>query len=145
MTGSGCAPGGRGRPVSNNKGINLPGVAVSVPALSAKDKDDLRWALRIGADMVFLSFVRSAADVDDVHAIMDEVGRRIPVLAKVEKPQAVENLAGIVEAFDGVMVARGDLGVELPLEQVADRAEAIGASADGARSRSSWRPRCSSR
>ncbi len=107
-----------GGPVSNNKGINLPGVAVSVPALSDKDKDDLRWALRIGVDMVFLSFVRSAADVDDVHAIMDEVGRRIPVLAKVEKPQAVENLAGIVEAFDGVMVARGDLGVELPLEEV---------------------------
>ncbi len=107
-----------GGPVSNNKGINLPGVAVSVPALSDKDKDDLRWALRIGVDFVFLSFVRSAADVDDVHAIMDEVGRRIPVLAKVEKPQAVENLAGIVEAFDGVMVARGDLGVELPLEQV---------------------------
>jgi pyruvate kinase len=107
-----------GGPVSNNKGINLPGVAVSVPALSEKDKDDLRWALRIGVDMVFLSFVRSAADVEDVHAIMDEVGRRIPVLAKVEKPQAVENLAGIVEAFDGVMVARGDLGVELPLEEV---------------------------
>ena len=107
-----------GGPVSNNKGINLPGVAVSVPALSEKDKEDLRWALRIGVDMVFLSFVRSAADVEDVHAVMDEVGRRIPVLAKVEKPQAVENLAGIVAAFDGVMVARGDLGVELPLEQV---------------------------
>jgi pyruvate kinase len=107
-----------GGPVSNNKGINLPGVAVSVPALSEKDKDDLRWALRIGVDMVFLSFVRSADDVKDVHAIMDQEGRRIPVLAKVEKPQAVANLAGIVEAFDGVMVARGDLGVELPLEQV---------------------------
>lgn len=107
-----------GGPVSNNKGINLPGVAVSVPALSDKDKDDLRWALRIGVDMVFLSFVRSADDVEDVHAIMDEVGRRIPVLAKVEKPQAVENLGGIVQAFDGVMVARGDLGVELPLQEV---------------------------
>ncbi len=107
-----------GGPVSNNKGINLPGVAVSVPALSEKDKDDLRWALRIGVDMLFLSFVRSAEDVKDVHAIMDEEGRRVPVLAKVEKPQAVENLAGIVEAFDGVMVARGDLGVELPLQQV---------------------------
>jgi pyruvate kinase len=107
-----------GGPVSNNKGINLPGVAVSVPALSDKDKDDLRWALRIGVDMVFLSFVRNAADVEDVHAIMDEIGRRIPVLAKVEKPQAVQNLAGIVAAFDGVMVARGDLGVELPLEEV---------------------------
>ena len=107
-----------GGPVSNNKGINLPGVAVSVPALSQKDKDDLRWALRIGVDFVFLSFVRSAEDVADVHAIMDQMGRRIPVLAKVEKPQAVENLAGIVAAFDGVMVARGDLGVELPLEEV---------------------------
>jgi pyruvate kinase len=107
-----------GGPVSNNKGINLPGANVSVPALSEKDKEDLRWALRIGVDMVFLSFVRSGADVEDVHAIMDEMGRRIPVLAKVEKPQAVENLAGIVEAFDGVMVARGDLGVELPLQEV---------------------------
>jgi pyruvate kinase len=107
-----------GGPVSNNKGINLPGANVSVPALSEKDKDDLRWALRIGVDMVFLSFVRTGADVDDVHAIMDEMGRRIPVLAKVEKPQAVENLADIVAAFDGVMVARGDLGVELPLQEV---------------------------
>jgi pyruvate kinase len=107
-----------GGPVSNNKGINLPGVAVSVPALSEKDKDDLRWALRIGVDFVFLSFVRSAADVEDVHAVMDEMGRRIPVFAKVEKPQAVANLEGIVQAFDGVMVARGDLGVELPLEEV---------------------------
>ncbi len=104
--------------VSNNKGINLPGVAVSVPALSEKDMEDLRWALRIGVDFVFLSFVRSAEDVNDVHAIMDEMGRRIPVLAKVEKPQAVENLEGIVDAFDGVMVARGDLGVELPLAEV---------------------------
>ncbi len=107
-----------GGPVSNNKGINLPGVAVSVPALSEKDKDDLRWALRMGVDMIALSFVRSADDVTDVHAIMDEMGRRIPVLAKIEKPQSVENLAGIVDAFDGVMVARGDLGVELPLEEV---------------------------
>ena len=107
-----------GGPVSNNKGINLPGVAVSVPALSEKDKEDLRWALRIGVDMCFLSFVRTGADVEDVHAIMAETGRKIPVLAKVEKPQAVENLADIVAAFDGVMVARGDLGVELPLEEV---------------------------
>ncbi|MCE1179547.1 MAG: pyruvate kinase [Acidovorax sp.] len=104
--------------VSNNKGINLPGVAVSVPALSDKDKDDLRWALRLQADVIALSFVRSAADIDDVHAIMDEEGVRLPVIAKIEKPQAVENLTEIVRAFDGIMVARGDLGVELPLEQV---------------------------
>ena len=105
-------------PVSNNKGINLPGVAVSVPALSEKDADDLRWALDQGVDFIALSFVRSGEDVKDVHAIMDQVGRRVPVLAKVEKPQAVDALEGVVAAFDGIMVARGDLGVELPLEQV---------------------------
>lgn len=104
--------------ISDNKGFNLPGAAMSVPALSDKDRDDLRWALRIGADMIALSFVRSAADIDDVHAIMAEEGVRLPVLAKVEKPQAVDNLEEIVAAFDGVMVARGDLGVELPLEMV---------------------------
>ena len=104
--------------VSDNKGINLPGVAVSVPAMSDKDIDDLRWGLRMGADLVALSFVRTAEDIGDVHRIMDEEGVRIPVLAKVEKPQAVDNLADVVAAFDGVMVARGDLGVELPLEAV---------------------------
>ena len=104
--------------VSNNKGINLPGVAVSVPALSEKDMDDLRWGLKAGADFFALSFVRSADDIVDVHRIMDEVGIRIPVIAKIEKPQAVENLQGIVNAFDGIMVARGDLGVELPIEEV---------------------------
>ncbi len=104
--------------VSNNKGINLPGVAVSVPALSEKDIEDLRWGLKAGADFIALSFVRSADDIKDVHRIMDEVGIRIPVIAKIEKPQAVTNLEGIVEAFDGIMVARGDLGVELPIEDV---------------------------
>ncbi|HEX8487849.1 MAG TPA: pyruvate kinase, partial [Propionibacteriaceae bacterium] len=107
-----------GGPVSNNKGINLPGVAVSVPAMSDKDCDDLRWALRQGVDMVALSFVRSAKDIEIVHEIMAEEGRRIPVIAKIEKPQAVENLDEIIDAFDAVMVARGDLGVELPLEEV---------------------------
>ena len=104
--------------VSNNKGINLPGVAVSVPAMSEKDENDLRWGLRAGADFIALSFVRNAADVNDVHAIMDEVGIRVPVIAKIEKPQAVENLEEIIAAFDGIMVARGDLGVELPIEDV---------------------------
>ena len=105
--------------VSNHKGLNLPGVAVSVPALSEKDREDLRWALtRADADMIALSFVRSASDIDDVHAIMDEVGVRLPVIAKIEKPQAVDKLFEIVSAFDGIMVARGDLGVEMPLEAV---------------------------
>ncbi|MDA8796349.1 pyruvate kinase [Aquiluna sp.] len=107
-----------GGPISNNKGINLPGVAVNVPALSEKDEDDLRWALKLGADMVALSFVRNAKDIVRVHEIMEEEDIFVPVIAKIEKPQAVAALEEIVDAFDGVMVARGDLGVELPLEQV---------------------------
>jgi pyruvate kinase len=107
-----------GGTVSDNKGLNLPGVAMSVPAMSDKDEADLRWALHLRADMIALSFVRSAVDIEDVHRIMDEEGVRLPVIAKIEKPQAVANLEEIVTAFDGLMVARGDLGVELPLEQV---------------------------
>lgn len=107
-----------GGPCSNNKGINLPGVAVNVPALSEKDEGDLRWALNLGADMIALSFVRNAKDIVRVHEIMAEEGKFIPVIAKIEKPQAVAALEEIIDAFDGVMVARGDLGVELPLEQV---------------------------
>jgi pyruvate kinase len=114
-----CARSSSAGTVSNNKGINLPGVAVSVPALSEKDEADLRWALH--ADGPTSSPCRSCArprTSDRVHEIMDEEGIRLPVIAKIEKPQAVDNLEEIVEAFDGIMVARGDLGVELPLEQV---------------------------
>ncbi|WP_277451653.1 pyruvate kinase [Janibacter sp. DB-40] len=107
-----------GGPLSDNKGINLPGAAVSAPALSEKDEQDLRWALGLRADYIALSFVRSPRDIDRVHEIMDEVGVRLPVIAKIEKPQAVEALEEIIDAFDGIMVARGDLGVEMPLEQV---------------------------
>ncbi len=105
-------------PVSNHKGINLPGVAVSVPALSEKDKEDLRWALHLTVDFIALSFVRSASDVEDVREIMREEGVFLPVIAKIEKPQAIDNIEEIVDAFDGFMVARGDLGVECPLEDV---------------------------
>ena len=104
--------------VSDHKGINLPGVAVSVPALSDKDEEDLRFALGLSVDFIALSFVRDAADAEDVRRIMDEVGVRVPVIAKIEKPQAVDNLDEIIAAFDGFMVARGDLGVECPLEDV---------------------------
>ncbi|MFB7664605.1 pyruvate kinase [Kitasatospora sp. NPDC056138] len=104
--------------VSDHKGLNLPGVAVSVPALSDKDVADLRWALRTGADLIALSFVRTGRDIEDVHRVMAEEGRYLPVVAKIEKPQAVEDLDAIVDAFDAIMVARGDLGVEMPLEQV---------------------------
>ncbi|HAF73429.1 MAG TPA: pyruvate kinase [Corynebacterium variabile] len=107
-----------GGPVSNNKGVSLPGMDISVPALSEKDIDDLRFALKMGADVIALSFVRSPADVELVHEIMDEEGRRVPVIAKLEKPEAVDALEPIILAFDAVMVARGDLGVEVPLEEV---------------------------
>ena len=107
-----------GGPVSNHKGLSLPGIGVSVPAMSDKDEADLRFALTLRADMVALSFVRAPQDIVRVHEIMDEVGTRLPVLAKIEKPQAVEALDAIVDAFDGLMVARGDLGVEMPLERV---------------------------
>ncbi|WP_326696986.1 pyruvate kinase [Streptomyces sp. NBC_01754] len=104
--------------ISDHKGLNIPGVAVSVPALSEKDVDDLRWAVRAGADLIALSFVRTGHDIDDVHRVMDEENRRLPVIAKIEKPQAVDHIDEIVAAFDGIMIARGDLGVEMPLEQV---------------------------
>jgi pyruvate kinase len=107
-----------GGKVSDNKGLNLPGVAVSVPALSEKDIDDLRWALRTSVDFIALSFVRSAADVEDVRRIMREEGVMLPVIAKIEKPQAIDNLDEVIDAFDAFMVARGDLGVECPLEDV---------------------------
>jgi len=104
--------------VSNHKGLNLPGVAVSVPALSAKDTEDLRWALHLTVDFIALSFVRSAKDAEDVRAVMREENIFLPIIAKIEKPQAIDNIEEIVDSFDGFMVARGDLGVECPLEDV---------------------------
>ena len=104
--------------VSNHKGVSLPNVAVSVPAMSEKDEEDLRFALRLGVDLIALSFVRSPEDIKLVHSVMDEEGIRVPVIAKVEKPEAVQALEAIVDAFDAIMVARGDLGVEMPLDQV---------------------------
>src|SRR5690349_20958415 len=134
-----------GGPVSDNKGLSLPGMNVSVPAMSDKDCADLAFALGLRVDIIALSFVRSPADIDQVHQIMDEHGARLPVIAKLEKPEAVDNLEGIVLAFDGIMVARGDLGVELPLEHlplVQKRAIQIAREKP---SRSSWPPRCSTR
>jgi pyruvate kinase len=107
-----------GGPISNNKGMSLPGMKVSAPPLAEKDIEDLEFALHLGVDMVALSFVRSPSDVELVHEVMDRVGRRVPVIAKLEKPEAIDNLEAVVLAFDAVMVARGDLGVELPLEEV---------------------------
>jgi pyruvate kinase len=104
--------------LGEHKGINLPGVALSTPALTDKDAADLRFGLGIGVDYVALSFVREATDVLPVRECMRVVGRHVPVIAKLEKPEALQHLDAILSAFDGVMVARGDLGVELAPELV---------------------------
>jgi pyruvate kinase len=104
--------------VSDRKGINLPGARVSAPALTEKDAEDLRFALALGVDLVALSYVRRPEDADLVRQAMDAAGRRVPVIAKLEKAEAVEHLTRIVDVFDGIMVARGDLGVETPMEEV---------------------------
>ncbi|MCL4508733.1 MAG: pyruvate kinase [Chloroflexi bacterium] len=104
--------------LGEHKGINLPGVVVSAPVLTTKDESDLRFGLDLGVDYVALSFVRSAHDVVLVRQIMRSVGKSVPVIAKLEKPEAISHLEAIISAFDGVMVARGDLGVELSPEQV---------------------------
>jgi pyruvate kinase len=107
-----------GGPVSDHKGLSMPGVALSVPALSDKDVADLKFALSLRVDVVALSFVRSPDDAVRAREIMTALGERLPLIAKLERPEAVERLPEILDAFDGIMVARGDLGVELPLEQV---------------------------
>jgi pyruvate kinase len=104
--------------ITDHKGINLPGVKVSAPSMTPKDVEDLRFALSLRVDLIALSFVRGPEDLQDVHKVMDESGARLPVIAKVEKPEAVDRLGPIVRAFDGLMVARGDLGVETSLETV---------------------------
>lgn len=100
------------------KGVNLPGVKLSVPALTEKDERDLRFALELGVDVVALSFVRQAADIVKVRELMQECGRLVPIIAKIEKPEAVENLDDILTECSGIMVARGDLGVEMGPEQI---------------------------
>ena len=107
-----------GGEVQLRKGVNFPGITLDVPTLTADDKQDLIMALESGADWIALSFVRSANDLDRVYKIMDAHGKRLPVMAKIEKWEALNNLEAITDSFDGVMVARGDLGVEIPAAQV---------------------------
>jgi pyruvate kinase len=104
--------------VENRKGVNFPGVALDVPSLTEQDEQDLELALKNGADWIALSFVRSPNDYDLVRSRVRDLGFAVPIMAKIEKWEAVQNLDGIIDAFDAVMVARGDLGVELPLERV---------------------------
>lgn len=107
-----------GGQLGQHQGINLPGIALSIPALTQKDRADLQFGLKHGVDMLAISFVRSAADVREVKEIIASHGADLPVIAKLEKPQALERLEEILAASDGVMVARGDLGVEMPPEKV---------------------------
>ena len=107
-----------GGELGEHKGINLPGVKLRIPALTAKDRDDLRFALRHGANFIAVSFVRRAEDVLLAKAAVSRARKDVPVIAKLEKPEAIENLDAILRVADGVMVARGDLGVEMSLEKV---------------------------
>ncbi len=104
-----------GGPISDHKGVSLPGATVSIPAFTPKDRRDAALGRALGVDLVAMSFVRTARDLERVRR---HLAPGTPLIAKVEKPQAIENLEAIVRTADGVMVARGDLGVELPLEQV---------------------------
>jgi pyruvate kinase len=107
-----------GGPIADRKGINLPGVALSTPSMTKKDMSDLAFGLEIGIDLVALSFVRKAQDVLRLRVFLEERDVKIPIIAKIEKPEGVQNLTSILEEADGVMVARGDLGVEMPIEKV---------------------------
>ena len=107
-----------GGEIQKGKGVNFPGVSLGVPALTDQDKEDLRLALNEGSDWIALSFVRNASDVNEVHKIMDSFNIHLPVMAKIEKWEALEDLENITNAFDGLMVARGDLGVEIPSGKV---------------------------
>ena len=107
-----------GGTLKNNKGINLPGVAVRAEALTPKDREDLVFGLKAGVDFIALSFVRQPSDLDTARQAMAEVGRTVPIISKLEKPEAIARLDAILDKTDGVMVARGDLGVEIPPEEV---------------------------
>ncbi len=107
-----------GGALKNNKGINLPGVAVRADALTPKDREDLVFGIKAGVDFIALSFVRQPSDLDAARQAMAEVGRTVPIIAKLEKPEAIARLDAILDKTDGVMVARGDLGVEIPPEEV---------------------------
>tara|TARA_B100001059_G_C17804017_1_gene567975 strand:+ start:44 stop:1441 length:1398 start_codon:yes stop_codon:yes gene_type:complete len=107
-----------GGEIQKGKGVNFPGASIGVPPLTDQDKEDLRLALNEGSDWIALSFVRNSSDIGEVHNIMDSLNIHLPVMAKIEKWEALNDLTNIADAFDGLMVARGDLGVEIPSGKV---------------------------
>ncbi len=107
-----------GGPLTSHKGVNLPHTKLSVPALTEKDREDVKFGVKAGVDLIALSFVRRAEDVLELKDLLRNLGKEIPVIAKIEKPEAVKNIDSILQVSDGIMVARGDLGVELPVEKV---------------------------
>lgn len=107
-----------GGPLRSRKGVNLPNIHTTTPALTEKDKEDLAFGLEMGIDLVALSFVRAAEDVQDLKDRIEEAGKEVPVIAKIEKPEAVESIGSILDVADGIMVARGDMGIEMPMEEV---------------------------
>ena len=108
----------RGGTLKSHKGVNLPGAELALPSLSPKDRQDILFGIERGVDYIALSFVRSAADIDTTRSFIRKAGANIPIIAKIEKPEAIRNLEEIIHAADGIMVARGDLGVEMSPEQV---------------------------
>jgi pyruvate kinase len=104
--------------ISSGKGVNFPGVKLDLPSLTEKDKTDLKLAVELGADWLAMSFVRSANDYGIINKELERLGASIPVIAKIEKPEAIDNLGAIIDSFDGILVARGDLGVEMPLKEL---------------------------
>lgn len=107
-----------GGPLTSHKGVNLPHTKLSVPALTEKDREDVKFGVEVGVDLIALSFVRKAEDVLELKELLKSLGKEIPVIAKIEKPEAVKNADEIIRVSNGIMVARGDLGVELPIEKV---------------------------
>jgi pyruvate kinase len=107
-----------GGELGSNKGFTVPGATYDVPGVTEKDKEDLKFGLMHGVDWVASSFVRKADDAIPLRKIMREVGKRAPLIAKIERPEAVKNIASIIKTYDGIMVARGDLGIELPIDEV---------------------------
>jgi len=104
--------------ISSGKGVNFPDVKLDLPSLTKKDKTDLKLAVELGADWLAMSFVRSANDYSIINEELERLGASIPVIAKIEKPEAIDNLGAIIDSFDGILVARGDLGVEMPLKEL---------------------------